>query len=131
MSLVAIVVLLALLEYIYFIGLVGRARGKHGIHAPAISGNEIFERYFRVQQNTLEQLIVFIPSIFIFGEFVSTLWAAIVGAVFVVGRAIYAAGYIRDPKKRELGFMLSAVPVLILLVGGIIGAVKSLIATGV
>ncbi len=54
MELVTIVIALALIEYSVFGMLVGKARGKYGIDAPAITGNPIFERYYRVHQNTLE-----------------------------------------------------------------------------
>ena len=64
MAYVTAIVMLALVQYFYFIIEVGRARGRFGVAAPATSGNEEFERYFRVQQNTLEQLIMFIPAIY-------------------------------------------------------------------
>jgi hypothetical protein len=56
-------ILLALVEYIVLVGLVGRARAKYGVKAPAISGPEAFDRIFRVQQNTLEGLVVFLPGL--------------------------------------------------------------------
>ena len=59
MELVAIVILLALIEYNIFGILVGRARAKYNVPAPATSGDPVFERYCRVHQNTLEQLMVF------------------------------------------------------------------------
>src|SRR5262245_37668759 len=91
---VYIVVLVALLEYTVFSALVGRARVRHGIKAPATVGNPDFERVYRVQQNTLECLIVFVPAVWIFGLYVNPLIGAGLGAVFVIARAIYAAGYI-------------------------------------
>ena len=69
MELVAIVISLALLQYSVFGMLVGTARGTYEIKAPAITGHPIFDRYYRVHMNTLEQLIIFIPSIFVFGYF--------------------------------------------------------------
>jgi uncharacterized membrane protein YecN with MAPEG domain len=131
MSLVAIVVILALVEYMVFLSNVGRARGKYNLPAPATTGNEFFERHFRVQQNTLEQLIIFIPSIWLFGLYVSSLWGAALGVIFLVGRAMYASGYVRDPAKRSAGFMLSALPTLALLIGALVGAIRSVIMTGV
>jgi glutathione S-transferase len=126
MALVAAVILLALLEYIVFGLLVGRARARCNIAAPAITGHPVFERYFRVQQNTLEQLIVFVPSVWFFGMYVSALWAAGLGVVFIIGRAIYLNGYVEDPKKRSAGFGLSFLPNVILLFGALIGAILSL-----
>jgi len=100
MHYVAIVTVVALLQFFWFGWQVGVARGKYGIAAPATSGNEMFERVFRVHMNTLEQLVVFLPALWIFASFVSSLWAAILGAIFIVGRAIYAVTYVKDPKKR-------------------------------
>jgi len=93
MEWVAVVVLLAVLEYLWFGVMVGNARERYSVPAPAITGNEMFERYFRVQQNTLELLPLFIPSIYIFARYISPFWAAGIGLVFILGRAVYAAGY--------------------------------------
>ncbi len=122
MATVWFVISLALVEYFYFVMAVGAARGKHKISAPAVSGNPEFERAYRVQMNTLEQLIVFVPSMICFATFVSERWAAIFGLVFVVGRMVYAIGYRKAADKRGWGFMISAIPQLILLVGGLIYA---------
>ena len=103
MDLVAAVVLAVLIQYFYFAVLVGRARNRTGIAAPAVTGDPIFERTFRVQQNTLEQLVIFLPSIALFAHYVSPSGAALLGLVFLVGRAFYAAGYIRDPGRRGPG----------------------------
>ena len=65
MAWVQLVALLALVECFFFAYAVGKAREKYGVKAPAITGNEIFERYFRVQQNTIEQIVLFLPSLFI------------------------------------------------------------------
>jgi glutathione S-transferase len=125
MPYVQIVVGLALLEFLYFGFEVGRARARYNVQAPAIAGNEVFERYFRVQMNTLEQLIMFIPSIFIFAQYWSPYVAAALGLIFIIGRFLYLRGYVKDPKKREVGFALSALPTTILLFGAIIGAVRA------
>jgi glutathione S-transferase len=126
MQYVAIVTVVALLQFFWFGWQVGAARSKYNIPAPAISGNEVFERVFRVQMNTLEQLVVFLPALWIFASYVSALWAAILGAVFIVGRAVYAMTYVRDPKSRSIGFALTALPNLALLVGILIWAVRAL-----
>ena len=119
---VAVVIVLALLEYVVFGMLVGRARGLYGVKAPAISGHEIFDRYFRVHQNTLELLVVFVPAMWLFGLYVDPAWAALLGLVYVVARILYLRGYVRDPAKREIGFALSVLPILVLLVGALWGA---------
>ncbi|HTJ15646.1 MAG TPA: MAPEG family protein [Steroidobacteraceae bacterium] len=129
MHYVAIVTVVALLQFFWFGWQVGVARGKYGIAAPATSGNEMFERVFRVHMNTLEQLVVFLPALWIFASFVSSLWAAILGAIFIVGRAIYAVTYVKDPKKRSAGFALTALPELVLLIGILVWAVMALVKT--
>jgi uncharacterized MAPEG superfamily protein len=127
MELVAVVITLALAEFVVFGMLVGRARGLYGVMAPAMSGHEIFDRYFRVHYNTMELLIVFVPSIWLFGLYVSAQWAAGLGAIYLVGRIVYFRGYIADPARREHGVSMSVLPVLALLIGAFIGAGRALI----
>ncbi|MDP9065733.1 MAG: MAPEG family protein [Pseudomonadota bacterium] len=127
MPYVDIVTALAVLQFIVFGFKVGSARGKFGVTAPATTGNETFERYFRVQQNTLEQLIVFVPSIYIFAQYLNPRWAAALGLVYLVGREVYAAAYVRNPAKRSLGFAMTFLPVVILALGGLIGAIWQLL----
>ncbi|HWJ06491.1 MAG TPA: MAPEG family protein [Steroidobacteraceae bacterium] len=122
MRFVAIVGLLALLQYVYFGIAVGRARGRYGVKGPAVSGHEVFERYFRVQQNTLELLVAFLPALWLFALYASATWAIVLGAVYLAGRVLYYLGYVRDPPKRELGFALSMLPILVLIVGALVGA---------
>jgi uncharacterized MAPEG superfamily protein len=122
MSLVAAVLVLALIEFFVFGLLVGRARQAYGVPAPAIAGHPVFDRYMRVHQNTMEQLVVFVPAMWLFATYVSANIAALLGLVFVVGRVLYMRGYVQDPSKRSLGFAVSAIPQLILLLGSVIGA---------
>ncbi len=128
MACINLVTLGALLEYFVFIYLVGKARELYGVKAPAITGHEIFERYFRVQQNTLELLIAFIPALWIAAQYWNPTWMAAIGAVFLIGRLLYLRGYVGDPKGRSLGFLLSAVPILVLVGAGVFGAVRALLA---
>lgn len=128
MPFVHIVIVLALIEFFYFAFAVAQARGRYKIAAPATTGNEVFERYFRVQMNTLEQLVIFIPSILIFAVYWSPYVAATLGAVFVIGRLLYFLTYVKDPRKREAGFILTVTPTMILAVGAVIGAVRALLA---
>ena len=127
MTLVALIILLSLVEFMVLGGMVGYARGKYGVKAPATSGNEIFERHFRVHYNTLEQLIIFIPSIWLFAIHVSELWAQILGAVFIVSRVLYAIGYVADPKKREFGSLPTFVVNTVLVFGAGYGLIRQLI----
>ena len=128
MALVQLVVALALLQFIVFGMAVGWARGKFGVKAPATTGNEVFERYFRVQMNTLEQLVVFVPAILLFATVNSATWAAILGAVWLIGRVIFFYSYTRNPASRSLGFMLTMLPNTILVVGVLIAAARAAIA---
>ena len=127
MQLVALVILLALAEFVALGILVGRARGKYGVKAPATTGHEVFERWFRVHYNTMELLVVFVPSIWLFGLYVSPAIGAALGAVYLVGRVMYVRSYVRDPAARGGGFGLSMLPTLVLLVGAAIGAARELI----
>ncbi len=127
MQLVALVILLALAEFVALGILVGRARGKYGVKAPATTGHEVFERWFRVHYNTMELLVVFVPSIWLFGLYVSPKIGAALGVVYLVGRVMYVRSYVRDPAARGGGFGLSMLPTLVLLVGAAIGAARELI----
>jgi glutathione S-transferase len=122
MPYVDIVTALAVLQFIAFGFQVGKARTKYGVKAPAVAGNEIFERHFRVQQNTLEQLIAFIPGIYLFSHYFNPLWAAALGVVYLIGRQVYAASYVKDPAKRGPGYGLTFLPMVVLIAGGLIGA---------
>ena len=118
----AIVTALALIQFIILGLRVGQARGQYGVEAPATTGHPVFERHFRVHQNTLEQLIVFIPALWLFAYYVNNRLAAVLGLVFFVGRQLYANGSVADPKQRSTGFGLSMVRGSLLLLGGLLGA---------
>ena len=126
MAWVTIVAMLALLEFFYFGIKVGQARGKYGVKAPATTGNEHFERYHRVHQNTMEQLVMFLPSLFTFASLVSEVWAAILGVVFIIGRALYFNLYVADPEKRGTGVLVSVLATGTLVLGSLIKAIWSL-----
>lgn len=128
MELVAIVALLALIEYFVFGGLVGWARGKYKVAAPAISGDPIFERYYRVQQNTLEQLMGFLPALFLYGYYGNPQIAAGLGVVFIIGRVIYLLGYVSDPAKRGTGFVIGWLATIFMMIAGLIAAVRQVLA---
>jgi glutathione S-transferase len=127
MALVELITLLALLQFIYFGVLVGRARDRFGVKAPAVAGNEIFERYFRVQMNTLEQLVVFLPALWLATAYVAAYWVALLGVVYLMGRFLYLRAYVAEPSKRSIGFTLTSVPILVLLLIDLIGSGSRLI----
>ncbi len=126
MAYVDIVTALALLQFVWFAMQVGQARAKYGVNAPAVTGNDIFERHFRVQQNTLELLVMLIPGIYLFSHYFNPLVAAALGVVYLIGRQIYSMSYVKDPKSRSAGFGLSFLPAVILVAGGVVGAVMRL-----
>lgn len=122
MVLVEIVTVLALLQFVVFGALVGRARGKYGISAPSVSGHEMFERYYRVQMNTLELLVVFVPSLWLAARYWSPLVVAAIGAIYLVGRVLYFRAYVSEPAKRGIGFAMSLGPAVLLLLATLVGA---------
>ncbi len=89
---------------------VGLAREKYGVKAPATTGNEYFERAYRVQLNTMEWALVFLPTLWIFAAFIGDMHALIAALVGLAGRVIYALSYQRDPQRRSLGFMIGMLP---------------------
>jgi len=123
----AIVIIIAVFEYMTFAFLVGRARARYGVKAPATTGHEVFERYFRVQQNTLELLVMVLPSLWIAASYWDPLLVAAIGAVCLVGRLLYFRGYVREPRARHIGFILSIVPASVLGLGALVGVVRALV----
>ena len=128
MNYVYIVALLAVVQMIVFGILVGAARGKYGVAAPAMTGNEHFERAVRVHMNTLEQLICFLPALLIAAVYWPPVYVAAVGSVYLVGRVLFRQAYVADPAKRGLGFMLTFFPTTLLVLAGLVGAVMRAVA---
>ena len=122
MTLIDIVAMAAVLQYLVFGGLVSRARVRHGIKAPAIVGHEQFERVHRVHVNTLELLVAFLPALYAAGRYWPSWVVAGIGAIYVIGRILYWQAYVRHPSGRRLGFVLSAAPVLGLVLAALAGA---------
>ena len=127
MEYTALVLLAALGQYLFFTLRVGAARPKYGIDAPRTSGDEAWERLFRVQQNTLEQLIVFIPALLLFAYYVSGTWVVLPGVLYLLGRQLYAYEYVSNPKSRGPGMGLTFLAEAVLLVGALVGVVLKLV----
>jgi uncharacterized membrane protein YecN with MAPEG domain len=125
MNYVHIVAVLAISQFMYFGIVVGGARGKYGVSAPATSGHEMFDRAFRIQMNTLEQLVCFLPALLLAGVYWPNTIIAAIGAVYLVGRFLYARSYNKDPATRTLGFGLSVLPTFTLLGAAGLGAVMT------
>lgn len=123
----AAVTLLALLLYFVLCFLVGQARGKYGIKAPAVTGHESFERAYRVQMNTLEQMAFFLPTLWLYAMLVSDLGAAVGGLIWVIGRILYAVAYLNDPAKRGPGMGVSMLAQIGLFLGAVYGVVRAAI----
>lgn len=121
MNFVYLVAILAIFQYFVFVAMVGRARVKYGVKAPATTGNEHFERVYRIQINTLEQLIGFLPALFLASLYWSNGLVATIGVVYLIGRFLYWQRYLKDPRSRGPGFILTILPTFILLLAALIG----------
>ena len=119
-----LIVLLALLQYVWFTARVGMTRGKYNINAPACDGDETWNRLFRVQQNTMEQLIVFIPATFAFSYYLSESWMLVPGLAFIIGRFLYSAEYQKDPKTRTPGMAITLLANVVLVLGALFGLIN-------
>jgi glutathione S-transferase len=118
--------LLTLLIYLVVSLNVARARGKYGVKAPAVTGNEHFERAYRVQMNTLEQMVFFLPSMWLYSLLLTDKGAAVGGLIWVIGRMIYSVSYVRNPASRGVGFTISFIAEIGLFLGAAYGVIKAL-----
>lgn len=123
----SLITALTLVLYLVITINVGRARGKYKVPPPQMTGDPNFERVLRVQQNTLEQIVLFLPGLWLFSFYVNPLWAAGIGAVWLVGRIVYAWGYYQAAEKRLVGFGISSLSGMVLLVGSLVAIILSLV----
>ncbi len=126
MQYVELVAVLAVLQFLTFGVLTGNARVKSGLKAPAVTGHDGFERMYRVQMNTLEMLVAFLPALFLAARYWPAPWVAGLGFVYLIGRLMYWRAYVRDPLTRGTGFMLSMLPTSVLAILALVGIVLSL-----
>jgi uncharacterized membrane protein YecN with MAPEG domain len=117
----ALITVLTLMLYFAVTLNVGRARVKYKVSPPQMTGDPDFERVVRVQQNTLEQLPLFLPALWLFAQFVNPLWSAGLGAIWLIGRVLYAWGYYQAVKQRTVGFGISALATVTLILGALVG----------
>lgn len=110
---------LAILIYVWTGALVGPARKKHGVDYPNTVGNDDFNRVWRAHQNTLEQLTIFLPSLWLFATIVSDTWAGALGLLWALGRILYVRGYVAAAPKRAPGFMVALIATAIALFGAL------------
>ena len=122
----ALVTLLTVLLMLGTIWVVGRARGRHDIKAPAVTGHPAFDRAYRVQMNTLEQTVLFLPALWLAANYGFTGWAGIAGLVWLVGRVWYAVAYLKDPAKRGPGFGMAMLGFLALLIMAVVGIARAM-----
>lgn len=115
-----LVSLLAILLTVMFALKVGGARGKFDVKAPACTGPDEFNNTFRAHQNTLEMMVLFMPSLWIFAHLVSDLYAGIAGAAFILGRILYFTAYVGDPSKRTIGFMIGFLSIAVMVIWSLI-----------
>jgi uncharacterized MAPEG superfamily protein len=127
MEYVAVITVLILLQYFYFGVASGLARGKAGLEAPAITGDALYERRYRIHQNTMEQLVSFLPAMWLFAYYVSPVYGAGLGVAFLVGRTIYSISYAKNPATRGKGFMIGFIAMLIGFGGTLYGAVVNML----
>lgn len=123
---IEIIAILAVAQYVFFGFLVGQKRAASGPKAPAMSGHDGFERIYRVQMNTLECLVALLPMLFLAGQYWPAALVAPLGLIYLVGRMLYWRAYVSDPSTRTLGFVLSLLPILVLMLMALVGAALAL-----
>ena len=113
----------ALLVYYFTLFKSGMARGRFKVSAPSHDGPEEYVRHVRAHQNTVEHVVLFLPGLWLFAVAVDPIWAAAIGAIWPVGRLMYALGYYKAPEKRSIGLYISMPPIYIFILGSLIGFV--------
>lgn len=120
----AAVTVLALLVYLGVTINAGRCRAKYRIVAPATTGHPMFERALRVQANTLEHLVLFLPALWLAARYGSWLWASVIGCLWIPARIFYALAYMRDPARRGPGFVTGSVVEVVLVAIAAVGVAR-------
>ncbi len=126
----AIVTILTVLLFFWMGMQVGRMRARHGIKAPAMTGHDEFERAVRVHMNTMEGAMAFLPALWVAEIWFGGWIPPVAGFVWVVGRVIYMLGYMAAPEKRETGFLIQAIALVVLIILAVWGIVASFVILG-
>lgn len=124
----ALITLLTVLLISFAMYLVGAARGKHQVHAPAITGHPDFDRTFRAHQNTLEQTVMFLPALWIACVYGNEQWAVWAGYAWLIGRVWYLLGYVREAGKRSKGFLIAGLAWIFIVGLALVGVVQKFLA---
>jgi len=127
MEYVALVTLLLLCQFIFFMGLVGKARVAGNVEAPAVTGDEKFERAYRIHINTLEQLMIALPAMWVCAYYFSPTVAAALGLAFLIGRALYGRAYAADPASRGPGMGIGFLSYAAMIATGLWGVISTLL----
>lgn len=128
MKFTALVTIMAILFTFMSSLKVGTMRPRKNIKAPATTGDDEFERAFRVHYNTIEQLVIFLPALWLAVLVLGDMWAAAVGVFWVIGRVMYANAYMADPAKRTSGFTITFLSTTVLTGAALWGVIKAFIA---
>lgn len=122
----ASVTLLIGLFYFFTAFRVGNLRARHGIKAPLTMGHPTFDRAYRVQMNTLEQMGIVLPFLWVAAFYpIGWAWLApLVGLIWLLSRLVYLAGYMADPDKRLAGAMLGGICNLTLFIIAAVGVLR-------
>ncbi len=127
-KLTALVTIAAIFYTFVLSARVGALRVKTGVAAPATSGDPIFERAFRVHMNTVEQLVMFLPVLWLSVQVIGDAWTGLIGVVWLAGRIFYASGYMKNPTKRGPGMLITLSATLALVIVTIVGIVRGFLA---
>ena len=116
----AIATCLSLVYFYIVIAHTGRLRVRHNIAEPASSGHPAFETATRLQQKTAHQLIVFLPGLWLYAMYVSSLWAGIIGFLWIITRMYFACRYIDEPKSYPVSDWISRAVLVWFLIGSLV-----------
>jgi glutathione S-transferase len=117
------VTLVTLITYQILSISVSAARGKYKITAPATTGNINFERVYRTHLNYLENLVIFLPLVWIDSlEFGGSIFFLVPAISWLISKILFSVAYIKNwDFKVKLAFNIGAtISVLTLFILGII-----------